>query len=326
MPRGGYRARRQRLRHGQLAGDFVEVFAPVVFERHRLEVEAHYERVMRGDGTLLLDALPFNIRGATHKPGGKRAFTIYAAMAYTGRSEAKLVRLQAFRGTQTNVELEWVEFLGSLPGAPARVVCDNDGRLVRAVRSVWPSAELFICEGHHKQSLIKVLEENGVWGSRSEDDDIQALGVRRVRAAAYQALTLPTGWDEFCELARRLRIKQLDRFIRQHDAEVRDHIARRPAQWRHERGLPVAAGPLEQKLRVLRDHYIKHRRFAFRNRERLNRLLLLIHLEMDGYADEREYAAFMRDWLHSNAGRPLLPRRAIADPGRRSSRRAPAPA
>ncbi|MGB0095592.1 MAG: hypothetical protein WBP81_24020 [Solirubrobacteraceae bacterium] len=277
---------------------------------------------MRGDGTLLLDALPFNIRAATRKQGGKRAFTIYAAMAYTGASDAKLVRLQAFRGTQTNVEAEWVEFLSSLPGAPARVVCDNDGSLVRAVRGVWPAAELFICEWHRKQSLTNVLDENGVWGSRSEDEETQTLGVRRVRSAAHNALTTPTGRDEFCELAAKLRIKQLDRFIRRHDAEVRDHIARRPSEWRHERGLPVSAGPLEQKLRVLRDHYIKHRRFAFRNRERLNRLLLLIHLEMDGYANEREYAAFIRDWLQGNAGRPRLPRRAIADPDGTSSLRA----
>jgi len=321
-PRSGYRTRRRRLRHGQLVGDFVEVFAPVIFERHRLEVEAYYERVVSGQGTLLLDALPVNIRAATRRQGGQRAFTIYAAMAYTGASEAKLVKFQAFRGTQTNVELEWAEFLRSLPGAPARVVCDNDRSLVRAVRSVWPSAELFICEWHRKQRLIKVLEENGAWGSRSEDDEVQALGIRRVRAAAHRALTTPTGWDEFCELAGKLRIKQLDRFVRQHDAEVRDHIARRPAQWRHERGLPVSAGPLEQKLRRLRDDYIKSRRFAFRNRERLNRLLLLIHLEMDGYSNEREYAAFIRDWLQGNAGRPLLPRRAVTDHGGHGSLRA----
>lgn len=99
-----------------------------------------------------------------------------------------------------------------------------------------------------------------------------------MRAVAHEALTLPTGWDEFCELARKLCIKQLDQFIRRHDAELRDHIGRRPADWRHERGMPVSAGPLEHKLRVLRDHCIKHRRFAFRNRERLNRLRLLIHL------------------------------------------------
>ena len=35
---------------------------------------------------------------------------------------------------------------------------------------------------------------------------------------------------------------------------------------------------------------------------------------MDGYANQRNYAAFIRDWLHSNTGRLLLSRRAIADP------------
>ena len=155
----------------------MEVFAPVVFERHRLEVETHQERVVRGEGTLLLDALAFNVRAATRKQGGKRAFTSYTAMAYTGRNNnAKLPRLRAYRGAQTNMEAERVEFLDSLPGAPARVVCDNDGSLVRAVRSVWPSAELIICGWHRKQSLIKVLDQNGACGSRSEDAKTRTLG------------------------------------------------------------------------------------------------------------------------------------------------------
>lgn len=322
VPVAGYRAQRRRLRHGQLVADWVEVFAPHIFEKRRDEIENSYATLMTGRGTLLLDALPFNIRGRTRKPGGERAFTIYAAMAYTGANDAKLVRLSAFRGTRTNVELEWEEFLRSFPGASARVVCDHERSLVRAVRTVWPETEIFVCEWHRKQRLVKVLEENGAWGSRDKDDETQALGIRRIRAAAHKALTTEDGWDEFCQLARKLRIKQLDAFIRKNDALTRDHIARRPTEWRHERGLPVSTGPLEQKLRVLRDDYIKSRRFAFRNRERFNRLLMLIHLEMDGYSDEREYAAFIREWLMTNAGRPLLNRRAVTDQGGHSSLRA----
>jgi len=49
-------------RHAQLVCDWVEVFAPVVFERFRPEIEARYEPVRRGEGTLILDAVPFHIK------------------------------------------------------------------------------------------------------------------------------------------------------------------------------------------------------------------------------------------------------------------------
>ena len=98
--------RRRRLRHGQLVADWVEVFAPVVFERFRLDIEEHYAKVMAGEGTLLLDALPFHIKGRVRKQGGVRVFSVYAAMSYIGKEQAHLLKLQAFHGTRTNVVAE----------------------------------------------------------------------------------------------------------------------------------------------------------------------------------------------------------------------------
>lgn len=118
--------RRRRLRHGQLVADWVEVFAPVVFERYRLGIDEHYEQVVAGQGTLLLDALPFHIKGTGRKQGGVRVFSVYAAMSYTGKEQANLLRLRAFHGARTSVVAEWEQFLGSLPGEPKRVVCDFD--------------------------------------------------------------------------------------------------------------------------------------------------------------------------------------------------------
>ena len=47
--------------------------------------------------------------------------------------------------------------LGGVPGHPspvaARVVCDNDGGLVNAVRSRFPDAELYLCEWHLRHAL-----------------------------------------------------------------------------------------------------------------------------------------------------------------------------
>jgi hypothetical protein len=41
---------------------------------------------------------------------------------------------------------------------------------------------------------------------------------------------------------------------------------------------------------------------------------MLMHLHIDGYANERVYSAAIRDWPLSNDGRPRVARRAITDP------------
>ena len=61
-------------RHGSLVMDWVEVFAPVVFEAHRL-------RAWPASGSLLLDDLPFRVRDPDS--GRHRiAFRVFAAMGY----------------------------------------------------------------------------------------------------------------------------------------------------------------------------------------------------------------------------------------------------
>ena len=106
-------------RHGSLVMDWVEVFAPVVFEPYR-------PRQWPASGSLLLDDLPFRVRDP--ETGRHRiAFRIFAAMGYEA-GRPKLWRLQAFT---TKAQPDWETFLGALDGAPPRVVCDNDHGLPR---------------------------------------------------------------------------------------------------------------------------------------------------------------------------------------------------
>jgi hypothetical protein len=42
--------------------------------------------------------------------------------------------------------------------------------------------------------------------------------------------------------------------------------------------------------------------------------LLLMMFDRNGFANEARYARAIHDWLLAGAGRPRLPRRAIADP------------
>ena len=62
---------------------------------------------------------------------------------------------------------------------------------------------------------------------------------------------------------------------------------------------------------------------GIKNRDWLNRLLLLFQLEVNNHADERAYAKRIRDRLEATGGRPSIPRRAIADPAARPSLRDP---
>ncbi len=59
------------------------------------------------------------------------------------------------------------------------------------------------------------------------------------------------------------------------------------------------------------------RRYGLENRERTNRLLMLMQLRANGQDDQTAYAKSIRAWLVANEGRPRVLRRAVTD--RRSS-------
>ena len=78
------------------------------------------------------------------------------------------------------------------------------------------------------------------------------------------------------------------------------------------KGVPASTSALEDVLRWLRQQ-IKQRKFAFRNRERFNRMLMLMQLHLNGQASERRYAQRIRRALETNGGHSGA-RRIITDP------------
>jgi hypothetical protein len=87
-------------RHGSLVMDWVEVFAPVVFEPYR-------PSEWPASGSLLLDDLPFRVRDPDS--GRHRiAFRIFCAMGYE-EGRPKLWRLEAFTSKS---QPDWEAFLG----------------------------------------------------------------------------------------------------------------------------------------------------------------------------------------------------------------------
>jgi len=114
--------------------DWVEVFAPVVFE-------PYHPHAWPASGSLLLDDLPFRVRDP--QSGRHRvAFRIFAAMGYEA-GRPRLWHLEAFTSKS---QADWDAFLGALPGAPPRVVCDNDRGLTNAVRACFDHNIMFPCD------------------------------------------------------------------------------------------------------------------------------------------------------------------------------------
>lgn len=66
---------------------------------------------------------------------------------------------------------------------------------------------------------------------------------------------------------------------------------------------------------------IAPRAYALKNRERTNRLLMLMQLHANRQDDERAYTTHIRHWLHANGRRPSIARRGVIDSGRVASLR-----
>ncbi len=158
--------------------DWVEVFAPIVFEPYR-------PHAWPAGGSLLLDNLPFRVRD----PGTGRtriAFGIFAAMGYE-RWRTKLWRVEAFTSKS---QADWEAFLDRLEGKPPRVVCDNDHGLTNAVHARFPDGELYLCECHLRHALEKPVgdEHDSELGQFIADDRAESPYERAVEILTNEAL------------------------------------------------------------------------------------------------------------------------------------------
>jgi hypothetical protein len=115
-------------------------------------------------------------------------------------------------------------------------------------------------------------------------------------------------WTAFLEeLRRRLGDGMPEQIVVGADRDIWEAIE---LVWPGRRGRKVSIGPLEP-LTIVRTH-LEHRRGAFKNRERLNRLLMLMQLDLNKQADEQRYAGIIRGELLANGGYSA-PRRQIVD-------------
>jgi hypothetical protein len=274
-----------RVADGNTVADWVEVFAPAIFER---TASAEWPDV------LALDSLPLRARmlDETGEPLGEDvpALQIFAGLALRQRGRFELVALEAFPGAPAAASRpHWDQFLRSRPGVPSHVVCDPD--IVEAAEAVWPRPRTAVvaCHAHLQRELVRLLH-------REED--------KRLARAATHAFDGPAQWRAFVEHPRRRRLRTLESWLDLHG----DRIARALAA---PLDAPTSVRPLERHLEVLQA-VLAPRRGNLRNRERTNRLLMLLQLELSGRADDERYARIIQEDVLARGG-SARPRRVVAE-------------
>jgi hypothetical protein len=282
-------------RHGSLVMDWVEVFAPVLFEAHR-------PRTWPASGSLLLDDVPFRVRNP--QTGRTRiAFRIFAAMGYEA-GRPKLWRLEAFTSKS---QPDWEAFLGAPDGAPPRVVCDNDDGLTGAVRARFPDAELYLCEWHLRHALERLM------GKLRTEQPQHREAIDELRPQVEAAFTGPSFWGPFTERCHAAAIPRVSEWLNSTGRIVEDQFRQRGPRWQRPAETPLSTSPLDALINPIRAS-IKPRAYGLKNRERTNRMLMLMHLHANGQDDVHAYTHRIRAWLEANRGRPEVDRRAIIDP------------
>ena len=283
-------------RHGSLVMDWVEVFAPVVFEPYR-------PSEWPASGSLLLDDLPFRVRDPDS--GRHRiAFRIFCAMGYE-EGRPKLWRLEAFTSKS---QPDWEAFLGALGGAPPRVVCDNDHGLTNAVRARFPDAELYLCEWHLRHALERLM------GKIRAEDGQHKDAIDELLEQVEAAFTGPSFWAPFLKRAHAAGIPRLSDWLNSTGRIVEEQFQRRGPRWKRPADIPLTTSPLDAFINPVRAS-IQPRAYGLKNRERTNRLLMLMQLHANRQDDERAYVRQIREILEANQGRPNIMRRAIIDAG-----------
>jgi len=291
--------------HGQLLADWVEVFAPVVFEPFR-------PTAWPMQGSLLLDHLPFRVRALDRSgrriPAGKVAFDVFCGVGFVA-GKPKFWLTEAFTSASP---ANWSTFLGSLPGYPERIVCDGHGGLLAAIEARWPKAELQQCEWHLQHALDRLLAKEA---RTSSDGDL-----KEVREYAENALAGPLSWQRFVRAAQAVENESLGRWIAVNQGTIETQFARRALTPHRAPDMPLTTAALDQLTRPI-VAALYPRRYALKNRERLNRLLMLLQLHVNGHDDVESYARAIRLHLEANSGRPLAHRRAVTDPANSPSLR-----
>jgi len=173
------------------------------------------------------------------------------------------------------------------------------------VRAAFPEAELYLCEWHLRHALERLMAK-----IRRSDEHRGAIDELLPRVEA--AFTGPAFWKPFARDAHAADIPRLSSWLEGAGRVVEDQFARRGLRSLRPVDMPLSTSPMDGLIGPIGDA-LRPRRYGLKNRERTNRLLLLMQLHANRQDDPLAYAKDIRAWLEANDGRPRVPRRAITD-------------
>ena len=287
--------------HGQLVSDWVDVFAPVIWNSYA---------PMSWPSRLLLDEDEFRFaRPGT--PRGVLAFVVLAAVGYTRQGRPFVVAAEAVPRATVPA---WRAFLRRKAGTPELIVTDG-GLARRAVGRVWPlpgaqPPELRRCEWHLARNITQALPDVV---QRDRADPLHRLiAGAQYSDAGWQALR-----EEMNSRAAGGGYLAAVKTVVANDALIRHQIATRSPDG------PNSTGPLEQFFHHL-DSTVGDRAARLTNKARTDALLSLIASQRNGWADETAWAELIRNYLHARRGH-AHDQRQHTDPAATPSLRTPPP-
>jgi hypothetical protein len=273
--------------HSRLLEDWIEVFAPVLWEEFAPRA---------WPDVLVLDRVPFRLRNRkTTGKGGPSgvAFNVFAGLGYTPDGQGQIWRYQAFPRAR---KATWMAFLRSLPGRPGHIVCDGEQAITEAIAAVWPPTStdpapvIHLCQWHLKKPALAILKGYGC--------DHPSHPLRRQLEGSMRSVK---AWAGFGRFQSYYAYPELDALWKEATPRVLHEIAKNAP------GVPHTGGLLELHLQTLRGA-IEPRRQFFHNRERMNRLLMLLVLAANRHNDETLYARIIRSHLETTGGRHVKQR------------------
>jgi hypothetical protein len=311
---GNYREWVEYSTNGQLAADWVEVFADVAVPAER-----------SWPPVLLLDATKF-----WRREGGARvaAFTLLCAYGYDVlegpqpppdewevRPKARTVNGRIVRISLVERENQhaWAEFLRELPGIPQVVVGDGHGAVRNAVQAVWGDETAFVrCVYHWRLNLEEQIKFDLVFltGRLSTHADVAD---HPIWAETRRAFSSTTAWETFkaqlTEVVAEHPRSQALGWIAAYDDDIvaqLNAIGVRPG--------PQSTGPLEQDIQRLRQ-LLARRVQALRNGPRTRSLIHLLTAGIANRVNRDEWGARIYDHLEANNRRPARSQRMVAGIG-----------
>jgi hypothetical protein len=120
------------------------------------------------------------------------------------------------------------------------------------------------------------------------------------------------GWVPFTARCHASGITRLSDWLNSTGRIVADQFGRRAPRWTRPVDIPLTTSPLDGFINPIRAS-IKPRAYGLKNRERTNRMLMLMQLHANRQDDQNAYVRHIRECLETNAGRPSITRRAIVD-------------